>query len=109
MGSDGGQGSVGWQAPPRPEWVQAVNRGDVLPITDVASRPLDPALLIDEADTGAAAGIVTRVDLRQFTLPVLLANDQEAAAHEEVLKQLDKASGGKTLWRLAGQPQSPAA
>jgi DNA polymerase III subunit epsilon len=57
------------------------------------------ALLIDEADAGAVSGIVTRVDLRQFTLPVLLASDQEAAAHEEVLKQLDKASGGKTVWR----------
>lgn len=57
------------------------------------------ALLIDVADEGAVAGIVTRVDLRQFTLPVLLANEHEAAAHEEVLNQLDKASGGKTLWR----------
>jgi DNA polymerase-3 subunit epsilon len=57
------------------------------------------ALLIDEADAGDVAGIVTRVDLRQFTLPVLLASEQEAAAHEEVLKQLDKASGGKTVWR----------
>jgi DNA polymerase-3 subunit epsilon len=57
------------------------------------------ALLIDEADTGAVHGIVTRVDLRQFTLPVLLASEQEVAAHEEVLKQLDKASGGKTVWR----------
>jgi DNA polymerase-3 subunit epsilon len=34
----------------------------------------------------------------------LLANDQEAAAHEEVLKQLDKASGGKTLWRIQTAP-----
>jgi DNA polymerase-3 subunit epsilon len=57
------------------------------------------ALLIDEADAGSVSGIVTRIDLRQFTLPVLLANDQEAAAHEDVLKQLDKASGGKTVWR----------
>ena len=61
------------------------------------------ALLIDEADAGAIGAIVTRVDLRQFTLPVLLANDQEAAAHEEVLQQLDKASGGKTLWRISTQ------
>jgi DNA polymerase-3 subunit epsilon len=57
------------------------------------------ALLIDEADAGTVSGIVTRVDLRQFTLPVLLASDQEAAAHEDVLMQLDKASGGKTVWR----------
>jgi len=57
------------------------------------------ALLIDEVQTGVPGAIVTRVDLRQFTLPVLLASEQEAAAHEEVLKQLDKASGGKTVWR----------
>ncbi|HUR88197.1 MAG TPA: DNA polymerase III subunit epsilon [Ramlibacter sp.] len=57
------------------------------------------ALLIDVGATEAIAGIATRVDLRQFTLPVLTANEQESAAHEEVLKQLDKASGGRTLWR----------
>jgi DNA polymerase III subunit epsilon len=60
------------------------------------------ALLIDVAAETAVTGIVTRVDLTQFTLPVLLANEQEAAAHEDVLKQLDKASGGKTLWRAEG-------
>ena len=65
------------------------------------------ALLIDD-DAGTAIGaIATRVDLRQFTLPVLLASDQEAAAHEEVLKQLDKASGGRTLWRQ--DPARPVA
>jgi DNA polymerase III subunit epsilon len=58
------------------------------------------ALLIDMSDGGAIGGIVTRVDLTAFTLPVLLASKEEAAAHEEVLKQLDKASGGKTLWRI---------
>jgi DNA polymerase III subunit epsilon len=57
------------------------------------------ALLIEDDGASAIGGIVTRVDLRQFTLPVLLANEQESAAHEEVLKQLDKASEGKTLWR----------
>ena len=63
------------------------------------------ALLIDVVGETASTGIVTRVDLTQFTLPVLLANEQESAAHEEVLQQLDKASGGKTLWRVnAEQP-----
>jgi DNA polymerase III subunit epsilon len=63
------------------------------------------ALLIDD-DAGASfGGIVTRVDLRQFTLPVLLASEQESAAHEDVLRQLDQASDGKTLWRMfAAQP-----
>lgn len=62
------------------------------------------ALLIDTGAQESMAGIATRVDLRQFTLPVLLANDQEAAAHEEVLQQLDKASGGKTVWKIVTQP-----
>ncbi len=57
------------------------------------------ALAIDALPTDTVSAIQTRVDLRQFTLPVLTASDQEAAAHEEVLAQLDKASGGKTLWR----------
>ena len=65
------------------------------------------ALLIDMAATDTVGNIVTRVDLRAFTLPVLLASDQEAAAHEEILQQLDKASGGKTLWRM--EPISPVA
>ncbi len=59
------------------------------------------ALLIDDAAADAAGGIVTRVDLSAFTLPVLLASEQEAAAHDHVLQQLDKASNGKTLWRTA--------
>ena len=58
------------------------------------------ALLIEVQPADTVTGIQTRVDLRAFTLPVLLASDQEAAAHEEVLAQLDKASGGKTLWRI---------
>lgn len=58
------------------------------------------ALLIDAGsnDTGAHAGGV-RVDLSAIALMVLQASDSEAAAHEEVLKQIDKASGGKTVWR----------
>jgi DNA polymerase-3 subunit epsilon len=65
------------------------------------------ALLIDADGSDRVGGIVTRVDLRAFTLPVLLANEQENAAHEDVLKQLDKASGGKTVWRL--EPSRPVA
>jgi DNA polymerase-3 subunit epsilon len=57
------------------------------------------ALLIDSADAPAAGGGVARVDLSGIVLPVLAANEQELAAHEDLLGQLDKSSGGKTLWR----------
>ena len=57
------------------------------------------ALLIDTGDSDAADGSVEQIDLRQFDLPVLRANDQECRAHDAVLAELDKASKGKTVWR----------
>ncbi len=44
---------------------------------------------------------LVKLDLRGIALPVLAANDQERAAHEEVLAQIDKASKSKTVWRIA--------
>lgn len=57
------------------------------------------ALLIDAGAADTAAGPVARVDLSGFDLPVIRASEQEAAAHDSVLQQLDKASGGRTIWR----------
>lgn len=59
------------------------------------------ALLIDAADAGGAAAGFQRIDLSRFELPVLAASAQELAAHEELLAQLDKSSGGKTVWRAS--------
>ena len=59
------------------------------------------SLVIDAADEGGGAGLleVAQVDLSQFQLPVLDAEGPEAEAHAAVLAELDKASGGKTVWR----------
>jgi DNA polymerase-3 subunit epsilon len=58
------------------------------------------ALLIDAGDTPTdTQTVVVQVDLSTYVLPVLPANFQELAAHDEVLVQLDKSSGGKTVWR----------
>jgi DNA polymerase-3 subunit epsilon len=59
------------------------------------------ALLIDPGVTDARSDSLTRVDLSLFALPVLKANAHESMAHEDVLAQIDKSSGGKTLWRRA--------
>jgi DNA polymerase-3 subunit epsilon len=59
------------------------------------------ALLIDAAETSSAAGSFERIDLSAFELPVIKASEQEQAAHEDLLNQLDKTSGGKTVWRAA--------
>ena len=62
------------------------------------------ALLIDGSAGQSADGTVIHIDLSCFKLDVLLANDQETAAHEDVLSQIDKASKGKTVWRATPQP-----
>ena len=60
------------------------------------------ALLIDAGDAPAdTRTAVAPVDLSRFDLPVLSANAQELVAHEDVLTQMDKSSGGKTVWRQA--------
>jgi DNA polymerase-3 subunit epsilon len=59
-------------------------------------------LVIDGNDTGPAGGSAEQaVDLAGFTLPVIAPSEEEAAAHEAVLAELDKSSGGKTVWRAA--------
>ena len=63
------------------------------------TRGQDALLIADDAgDTGSGSRI-TSVDLRGLQLPILQANDQELAAHEALLAQLDKESKGKTVWR----------
>jgi DNA polymerase-3 subunit epsilon len=59
------------------------------------------ALLIDVEPTEVAVAEVPRVDLSTFELTVLIASADELADHEAVLGQLDKSSGGKTIWRTA--------
>ncbi len=57
------------------------------------------ALLMEVSAPEQGGMTVAAVDLRSFILPVLAANTQEQAAHEEVMAQIDKASGGKSVWR----------
>ncbi len=61
------------------------------------------AKLVRGAETGAAPGrarsdAATR-PVASAPLAVVLASEEEMAAHEHVLALLDKASGGKTVWR----------
>ncbi|MBV5297157.1 MAG: DNA polymerase III subunit epsilon [Rhodoferax sp.] len=63
------------------------------------TRGQDALLMDDSAATDSAGQALAARDLSSFQLTVLLAQEQELAAHEEVLKQIDKSSGGKTVWR----------
>lgn len=57
------------------------------------------ALLMDVGSANEDGVKLVQIDLSSFVLPVVAANAQELSAHEEVLDQIDKSSGGKTLWR----------
>lgn len=57
------------------------------------------ALLIDASDAQGGGPDTELIDLSQFQLPLLEASEQEIAAHESLLADLDKASKGKTIWR----------
>src|SRR5881396_1479565 len=57
------------------------------------------SLVIDAGDAATHDVALAAIDLSVFELPVILATADEADAHEQLLAALDKASGGKTLWR----------
>jgi len=63
------------------------------------TRGQDALLIADDGHDSADGVKVAAIDLRGLALPVLRASEQEQAAHAEVLTQIDKASGGKTIWR----------
>ena len=64
------------------------------------TRGQEALLMTEEGDGGSeGAAQAMRIDLGPIALQVLRASDAENEAHEAVLAQLDKASGGKTIWR----------
>jgi DNA polymerase-3 subunit epsilon len=58
------------------------------------------ALVMEVGSTPGEGGMIAVVALSGFDLPLLLANEQETAAHETLLTDIDKASKGKTVWRV---------
>lgn len=59
------------------------------------------ALVIDAGEGPRTHASVPQLDLASLTLPVLAASDEECAAHEAVLADIDKGCGGKAIWRPA--------
>jgi DNA polymerase-3 subunit epsilon len=60
------------------------------------------SLVIDGAAGSAGSATsadLPQIDLRGFALHIVVVSDEERAAHEAVLAELDKASSGKTVWR----------
>ena len=67
------------------------------------TRGQEQLLSVDAVSAGASSAksgaVLKRQDLSQFSLPVIAPSEAELAAHDEVLKQIDKSSGDKTIWR----------
>lgn len=59
------------------------------------------SLMMDAGTTAQSGADAPVIDLSQFVLPLLAANDDELDAHEKLLLDIDKASKGKTVWRSA--------
>ena len=58
------------------------------------------ALLMDTTEPQKQVGIqVQNIDLSSIELPVLQANATELQAHEQAMQDINKASGGKAVWR----------
>jgi DNA polymerase-3 subunit epsilon len=62
------------------------------------------SLVMELAEEQAGpSGDAGPVDLSVFVLPVIVATAEELAGHERVLGEIDKASGGKTIWRAQAE------
>jgi len=57
------------------------------------------SLVIDAVDLLDGASGAAAIDLRRYDLIVIEADADECAAHAVLLAEIDKASGGKTVWR----------
>jgi DNA polymerase-3 subunit epsilon len=57
------------------------------------------SLVIDAGDLLEGALAHAAIDLRRYELVVVEADEDECAAHAALLADIDKASGGKTVWR----------
>ena len=65
------------------------------------TRGQNALLMVEDDAQNNEAGHIEGIDLRNIPLQVLAATDAEQAAHAAILAQIDKASNGKTVWRLA--------
>jgi DNA polymerase-3 subunit epsilon len=59
------------------------------------------SLVIDAGDMAAAELAARPVDFSALTLIVIRADEDDLAGHAAMLAEIDKASGGRAVWRLA--------
>ena len=65
------------------------------------TRGQESLLGAENVKSASRAVTVQACDLSAFSLPMPVADETELAAHHAILVEIDKASGGKTVWRSA--------
>ena len=58
------------------------------------------SLMMDASISAQGSATFQAVDFSLISLPLLAANEDELAEHEKLLADIDKASKGKTVWRM---------
>jgi DNA polymerase-3 subunit epsilon len=59
------------------------------------------SLVIDAGDMAAAELAARPVDFSTLALVVIVADEDDLAGHAAMLAEIDKASGGRAVWRIA--------
>ena len=72
------------------------------------TRGQDSLVIQHEEHAPGTALALQAGDLSQYSLMVIAATGDELAAHAAVLTELDKSSGGKTVWRIVDAPAAMA-
>jgi DNA polymerase-3 subunit epsilon len=67
------------------------------------------SLVIDAGDALAADLALRAIDFGALSLVVISADDDDLAMHAALLAEIDKASGGKAIWRAAPEASPPLA
>ena len=65
------------------------------------TRGQESLVIHDQGESRDGGPISQAQDLLVYDLPVVAPSDDEIKAHEAVLLDLDKACGGRSLWRSA--------
>jgi DNA polymerase-3 subunit epsilon len=63
------------------------------------TRGQNALVIEEEEETVVVEDNLPAIDLTQFSLPVLRASEAECLAHEAVLAELEKSSGGVVQWK----------
>lgn len=65
------------------------------------------SLVIDAGEALAADFAMRPIDFGALSLIVIHADDDDLAVHAALLAEIDKASGGRAVWRVAAAPAEP--